>query len=87
MQHAKEHLFERRSVVHDHELLTEALRHGRGHVELGQLRGALEVEKSQGKFIQAGNRLATRDSLEREQQMIAAVNQGIEPYGRLGGST
>ncbi|MGH9376356.1 MAG: ATP-dependent DNA helicase, partial [Terriglobia bacterium] len=74
-------------VVHDHELLTEALRHGRGQVELGQLRGALEVERSQGKFIQDGNRLTTRDSLEREQRIIAAVNQGIDQYGQLGGTS
>ena len=35
LQHAKDHLFERRSVVYDHELLTEALRYGRGRVDLG----------------------------------------------------
>jgi ATP-dependent exoDNAse (exonuclease V) alpha subunit len=70
--------------VHDHELLAEALRHGRGQVELRQLHGALEVEKSQGRLIYAGNRLATHDSLDREQRMIAAVNQGIDRYGRLG---
>lgn len=86
LQHAKEHLFERRSVVHDHELLTEALRHGRGQVELGQLRGALEIERSQGTVIHVGNRLTTRDSLEREQWMIAAVSEGIDRYGRLGGT-
>jgi conjugative relaxase-like TrwC/TraI family protein len=34
LQHAKDHLFERRSVVYDHELLTEALGYGRGQVEL-----------------------------------------------------
>jgi conjugative relaxase-like TrwC/TraI family protein len=85
LQHAKEHLLERRSVVHDHELLTEALRHGRGRVDLGELRGALEVEQSQGTLIHSGNRLATRDSLDREQRMIAMIDQGIDRYGRLGG--
>ncbi|HEY2858476.1 MAG TPA: MobF family relaxase [Terracidiphilus sp.] len=86
LQHAKEHLFERRSVVHDHELLTEALRHGRGKIDLGQLRGALEFERSQGTVIHSGGRLTTNESLERERQMIAAVNHGIGLYGRLGGS-
>lgn len=85
LQYAKEHLFERRSVVHDHELLTEALRHGRGEVDLGQLRGALEVERSQGMLIHAGNSLATRNSLDREQRMVAMVDHGIDRYGRLGG--
>jgi conjugative relaxase-like TrwC/TraI family protein len=86
LQYAKDHLFERRSVVPDHELLTEALQHGRGQVDLGHLRGLLQVEQSQGELIQAGNRLATRDSLEREQRMVALVNENIGQYGRLGGT-
>ena len=86
LQHAKDHLFERRSVVYDHELLTEALRYGRGRVDLGQLRGALEIEKSQGIVIHAGERLATHESLDREQHMVAMVNHGIDRYARLGGT-
>jgi conjugative relaxase-like TrwC/TraI family protein len=86
LQHAKDHLFERRSVVYDHELLTEALRYGRGRVDLGQLRGALEIEKSQGAVIHAGDRLATHESLDREQRMVAMVNHGIDEYARLGGT-
>jgi conjugative relaxase-like TrwC/TraI family protein len=85
LQYAKEHLFERRSVVHDHELLAEALRHGRGHADLGHLHGTLEVEQSQEKLIHAGSRLATRDSLDREQRMVAMVDRGIDRYGRFGG--
>ena len=86
LQHAKDHLFERRSVVYDHELLTEALRYGRGQVDLGQLRGVLEIEKSQGAVIHADDRLATHESLDREQRMVAMVNRGIEQYARLGGT-
>jgi len=86
LQHAKDHLFERRSVVYDHELLTEALRYGRGQIDLNQLRGAVELEKSQGRVIHAGDRLATHKSLDRERRMIAMVNRGIEQYGRLGGT-
>jgi conjugative relaxase-like TrwC/TraI family protein len=85
LQYAKEHLFERNSVVRDHELMTEALRHGRGQIDPGQLRGALELEQSQGSLIRAGNNLATRESLEREQRMIAAVDRGIQRFERLGG--
>jgi conjugative relaxase-like TrwC/TraI family protein len=86
LQHAKDHLFERRSVVYDHELLTEALRYGRGRVDLGQLRGAFEIERSQGTVIHAGDRLATHESLDREQRMISMVNYGIDRYARLGGT-
>ena len=86
LQHAKEHLFERRSVVYDYELLTEALRYGRGRIDLGQLRGALKIEKSQGAVIHAGDRLATHESLDREQRMVTMVNRGIDRYVRLGGT-
>jgi conjugative relaxase-like TrwC/TraI family protein len=85
LQHAKEHLFERSSVVRDHELMTDALRHGRGKIDRRQLRGALELEQSQGALIRAGNNLATRESLEREQRMIATVDRGIGRHERLGG--
>lgn len=85
LQYAKEHLFERNSVVRDHELMTEALRHGRGQIDPGQLRGALELEQSQGSLIRAGHNLATRESLDREQRMIAAVDRGIARFERLGG--
>ena len=85
LQHAKEHLFERSSVVREHELMTEALRRGRGKIDRRQLRGVLELEQSQGSLIRAGNNLATRGSLEREQRMIAAVDGGIGRYERLGG--
>jgi conjugative relaxase-like TrwC/TraI family protein len=85
LQYAKEHLFERNSVVRDHELMTEALRHGRGQIDPGQLRGALELEQSQGTLIRAGNNLATRESLEREQRMITTVDGGVGRFDRLGG--
>lgn len=86
LQFAREHLFERCSVVYEHELLTEALRYGRGQIDLSELRGVLEVEKSQGTFIHSGDRLATKESLDREQRMIAMVDRGIGQYARLGGT-
>ena len=85
LQHAKEHLFERSSVVREHELMTEALRHGRGKIDRRQLRGVLELEQSQGSLIRGGNNLATHESLEREQRMVATVDGGIGRYERLGG--
>ena len=85
LQYAKAHLFERNSVVRDFDLMTEALRHGRGRIDPGQLLGALEVEQSQGILIRAGNNLATRESLEREQRMIASVDRGTARFERLGG--
>lgn len=84
LEYAKAHLFERNSVVRDHESMAEALRHGRGRIAPGQLRGALELEQSQGILIRAGNDLATRESLEREQRMITTVDRGVNRFDRLG---
>ena len=83
LSYAREHLFERSSVVRDYELMAEALRYGRGQIDMGPLRGALEVEQAQGGLIRAGNNLATRESLERERRMIAVVDRGIGRFERL----
>jgi len=86
LQHAEEHFFERKTVSKDHELMTEALRHGRGKLDLSGLRGSYEFELSQGKLLQVGGNVATQASLERERNMVAAVDQGIHRYPALGGS-
>src|SRR5580692_3918334 len=49
LEHAQEHIFERVSVALDHELLTEALRHGRGRIRLADLKGGLSLQESAGK--------------------------------------
>jgi conjugative relaxase-like TrwC/TraI family protein len=85
LQHAEEHLFERKTVSKDHELMTEALRHGRGKLDLTELRGSYEFEVSQGKLLQVGGNVATQTSLERERSMVAAVDHGIHRYPALGG--
>ena len=86
LQHAEEHLFERKTVSKDHELMTEALRHGRGKLDLSDLRGSYEFEVSQGKLLQVGGNVATQTSLERERSMVAVVDHGIHRYPALGGS-
>lgn len=65
--------------------MAEALRYGRGQIDPGQLHGPLQVELVQGSLIGAGSNLSTRESLEREQCMIAVVDRGIARYERLGG--
>jgi conjugative relaxase-like TrwC/TraI family protein len=84
--YAQEHIFERVSVARDHELLTEALRHGRGRIALKETKGLLQLGEASGQFIRAGDELATRNSLDREQQMIAAVNRGVAQFEPLGGN-
>lgn len=76
LEYAKEHLFERISVAHDHELLTEALHHGRGQIDLAELKAELNAQQSSGALMGTQGQVATRESLEREQKMIAAINRG-----------
>ncbi len=76
LEYAKDHIFERVSVALDHELLTEALRHGRGRIRLSELKGELGVQESAGRILRSGREVATETSLERERSMIAAINRG-----------
>jgi hypothetical protein len=85
LEHAIDHIFERVSVATDHELLTEALRHGRGRIRLADLKGELHLQESAGKVLRSGREVATAESLERERNMIAAVNRGLGAFEPLGG--
>ena len=85
LDYAKQHVFERVSVTLDHELLTEALRHGRGRIDLADLKGEFSLEESTGRILQAGKEVATRESLDRERDMIERINRGIGQFDRLGG--
>ena len=87
LEYAKDHIFERVSVARDQELLTEALRHGRGRIRLADLKGELSLQESAGALLRSGREIATAASLERERNMIAAVNRGLgrfEPLGDAG---
>ncbi len=77
LEYAKGHIFERVSVARDQELLTGALRHGRGRIRLADLKGELSLQESAGTILRSGREIATAASLERERNMIAAVNRGI----------
>lgn len=85
LRYAEQHLFERRSVVQDHEVLAETLRQGRGRIPLDEAKGALRLEEFSGAILRVEHQIATRESLDREQQMIAAINRGIGAFERLGG--
>src|SRR6266567_2944151 len=84
LAYSQEHIFERLSVAREHEVLTEALRHGRGNVELSDLQGALSLEHVKGTLITSGDEIATHASLQRERDMIAVVNRGVDRYDCLG---
>jgi conjugative relaxase-like TrwC/TraI family protein len=84
LSYSQEHIFERLSVAREHEVLTEALRHGRGYVELSDLQASLSLERAKGTLISAGDEIATHTTLQRERDMIAVVNRGTDRFDRLG---
>ena len=86
LDHAKEHVFERVSVARDHELLTIALRHGRGRIRLSELKGEISVQESAGRVLRSGREIATEASLERERNMIGCVNRGLNEFEPLAGN-
>ena len=85
LRYGKDHIFERLSVARDHEVLTEALRHGRGKIHHSELKGTLALEESSGIVLRDGHEIATAESLRRERDMIDRVNRGVGRCTRLGG--
>jgi conjugative relaxase-like TrwC/TraI family protein len=72
--YACDHVFERRSVAFDHEVLGAALAYVRGRVTLAAVREQLEAREYLVRF--AGS-VTTKAALREEQRMIALVNQGV----------
>ena len=87
LEYAQQHIFERVSVARVDELLAEALRHCRGRIGLGELKGYLVLQESAGTVLRAGHEVATRASLDREQEMVARINRGLGRFERLGGKS
>ena len=80
---AEEHLFDRRSVVHEHELWRHALEHARGQgVGLGdiqavtQRRGYVRDERFAGK-------VTTRQVITREWNIVCLAQEGIGRHNPL----
>jgi hypothetical protein len=86
LQYAQDHVFERVSVALDHHILSEALRHGRGQIDHGELKGKFSLLEISGKLLRCGKEIATRSSLQREHEMIQCINRGIGGLGKFGGN-
>ena len=85
--YAREHFFERVSVAQDHALQREALQHGRGRVDLQELKAAALRQEYAGLVLKVGHEVATQDSLARERTMVQTINEGQGRFSRLGGAT
>lgn len=80
---AEQHLFDRRSVVHEHELWRHALEHARGsEVEIE----ALKSKTAKRDYVRGDDKprkLTTRETLGREWDILQLVKEGIgrhEPF-------
>ena len=74
---AEEHLFERRSVVHEHELWRHALEHARGwNVSLAEIQ-AFTRQRNYLRFKDRPGKLSTREHLLREWEIVQTAKEGI----------
>ena len=91
LAHGLAHIFERRSVAPQHQILEVALAKGCGQLDLSQLKDKLTVDD---KLVRVGSEFSTREILMKEISLIRSVNAGIdavkpivhhyEPPDRLG---
>jgi conjugative relaxase-like TrwC/TraI family protein len=73
--HALAHVFERRSVVGEHELLTAALAYRQGEVDLPRLKRQLGQSQE---LVRTEQGLSTHKILETELSLIQSVNAGSD---------
>lgn len=77
LNYATAHVFERASVVSESEILRQALIHGRGQVDLGNLKS--RIAENQG-FIRVGKDVSTREILTSELFLIEKLNAGQSAF-------
>ncbi|MBI5693761.1 MAG: relaxase domain-containing protein [Verrucomicrobia bacterium] len=79
---AAEHLFERRTVVPEHELTAEVIRQSYGHHELPAIKAAFQ-EKRHG-LLFADGEVTTEAALKLERDLVASLTAGVGSRDRLG---
>ncbi|MDD3179516.1 MAG: MobF family relaxase [Opitutaceae bacterium] len=81
---AEAHLFERRSVVGEQDLLREALRAGAGEADLPSLRATVSTRLEQGALLRLGDGIASREALLAEQEFVAWAHANRSARPALG---
>ncbi len=80
---AEQHLFERRSVVHEHEIWCHALEHLRGQdVSLSEIQ-ALTRQRGYIRDQQFQGQITTREVLQREFDIVQLAQRGMRQYEPL----
>ena len=80
LNHAVEHVFERKSVVPEHELLNVALSHRLGAVDLNHLKAAV---KHSPDLVKTERGFSTKQILATELDLIQTVNAGCDSVAPL----
>ncbi len=80
LNHAVAHVFERKSVVPEHELLNVALSHRLGAVDLNYLKGAV---KQSPDLVKTERGFSTREIVATELDLIQTVNAGCDSVAPL----
>jgi conjugative relaxase-like TrwC/TraI family protein len=80
LNHAVAHVFERKSVVPEHELLNVALSHRPGEVDLPTLKAAV---KDSADLVKTERGFSTRQILATELDLIQTVNVGCDSVAPL----
>jgi conjugative relaxase-like TrwC/TraI family protein len=80
VNHAIAHIFERKSVVPEHELLTTALAHRQGEVDLANLK---QEVKYSSELVKTERGLSTQRILATELALIQTVNAGCDAVAPL----
>jgi conjugative relaxase-like TrwC/TraI family protein len=80
LRHAIEHVFERKSVVPEHELLNVALSHRFGEVDLNHLKAAV---KHSTDLVRTDRGFSTKEILATELALIQTVNTGCDAVAPL----
>ncbi len=75
IERAVEHVFERKSVVPEHELTAEVVRQSYGQHALTAIKAAIHA--SSNKLLHADGKISTRAALELERSLVARLNAGI----------
>ncbi len=80
LNHAVQHLFERKSVVPEHELLNVALSHRLGAVDLNHLKVAVEYLPD---LVKTERGVSTKEILATELALIQTINAGCDSVAPL----
>jgi hypothetical protein len=80
LNHAVAHVFERKSVVPEHELLDVALSHRLGAVDLNHLKAAVKHSED---LVKTERGLSTKEIVATELSLIQTVNDGCDSVAPL----